>query len=584
MFFSIFRIIDADEGYILTGAMRISAGQLMYKDFFAHTPPVSYYAVALAFKAFGQQVIVGRLLTVVLGLFISIFLYLISLKVLPRKYAVIPAIIFAFWGTGHVNYPSFAWFGLLFSLIALYFFTMFLKSDKSKYIFLTGLFTGLSFLSKQNSGFCSLSIFALFIILNVLISFRIRIKAGLSQAAKNISVLIGACALPIIIVSYLFYLNGGLSKFLYCVFAAAARSGIERRELFPFPDINFPTVILGAIYALLTYLGLRRLKAGRTARPFIVCAALYLIFLLVVIVFERTLSQFNILLDYIKTGVMRGFYIYLALSCVIAIIIIFLKIIRRPHIYPAKKSLLAVSIFAILYTWAGLFISTDMHHHIMSYPPTFIVGVYILYQAKAYILLRLRRAKSYDANRPYCIRCAALFAFVMPLLFILALGFVTNLNNGAYEGEAPIYTMRYPVGLDRAKYIYVNKEDSDRIAKTVNFLVNKTDAGEKIFLPDFGSGNIFFLSNRLPASYFHFVHIDTVHPSDQQQIIDELRNNKVRYIFLEEKQFEDIYRDNLYKRPYILEVEKYMHDNYALIFKCGRYIIIGKNNCNPSNT
>ena len=189
LFFSIFRINDCEEGYILTASMRILNGELPYKDFFLHTPPITYYAVAAVFKIFGSYLIVARILIAILGLSIAILLYLISGKIMPKIYAFIPPLIFMFWGTGQVNIPSFAWFGLLFALVSVYAFISFLDHENSWLIITAGLFSGFSFLSKQNLGFCLLIVFIMFFMIDRVLKAYLKIGTSNKELIKNLLLL-----------------------------------------------------------------------------------------------------------------------------------------------------------------------------------------------------------------------------------------------------------------------------------------------------------------------------------------------------------------------------------------------------------
>lgn len=49
-----------DEGLVLTGAMRVGAGELPHRDFFANYGPGQFYVLAFLFKLFGPSVLVER--------------------------------------------------------------------------------------------------------------------------------------------------------------------------------------------------------------------------------------------------------------------------------------------------------------------------------------------------------------------------------------------------------------------------------------------------------------------------------------------------------------------------------------------
>src|SRR5258708_12841576 len=49
-----------DEGLILTGAMRVAAGDIPHRDFYANYGPGQFYAIAGLFKLFGEYAIAER--------------------------------------------------------------------------------------------------------------------------------------------------------------------------------------------------------------------------------------------------------------------------------------------------------------------------------------------------------------------------------------------------------------------------------------------------------------------------------------------------------------------------------------------
>ena len=75
---------NADEGIILSDADRILRGQVPYRDFFSLYTPGSYFLLALAFKLFGQSLVVARsILLVYCGVFSSLS-YLLARRISSR--------------------------------------------------------------------------------------------------------------------------------------------------------------------------------------------------------------------------------------------------------------------------------------------------------------------------------------------------------------------------------------------------------------------------------------------------------------------------------------------------------------------
>ena len=59
------RPIVYDEGLMLTAAMRVAAGQIPHRDFYANYGPAQFYLVAGLFKLFGETILVERLFDLV---------------------------------------------------------------------------------------------------------------------------------------------------------------------------------------------------------------------------------------------------------------------------------------------------------------------------------------------------------------------------------------------------------------------------------------------------------------------------------------------------------------------------------------
>src|ERR1700744_5584199 len=61
-----------DEGITLTGAMRVAAGQIQHRDFYALYGPAHFYTCALLFKIFGSSLLLERIFySVIAGLIIA---------------------------------------------------------------------------------------------------------------------------------------------------------------------------------------------------------------------------------------------------------------------------------------------------------------------------------------------------------------------------------------------------------------------------------------------------------------------------------------------------------------------------------
>ena len=83
-----------DEGFLLANAASVLHGGWPIADYYSY-PPLSYWVLALGFWAFGEQVIVERVLLMCL-LLVSVYLvFWIARRVLPLWWALFPAALYA---------------------------------------------------------------------------------------------------------------------------------------------------------------------------------------------------------------------------------------------------------------------------------------------------------------------------------------------------------------------------------------------------------------------------------------------------------------------------------------------------------
>jgi hypothetical protein len=109
-----------DEGFVLHVAERVLQGQVPYRDFFTQLTPGAFLALAAVFSVTGPSVLVGRWVTVVIGLLITALLYLGGRRVLSRPTAALTALAFPVWGIGQGwFYPNYSWFALAGCMVAL---------------------------------------------------------------------------------------------------------------------------------------------------------------------------------------------------------------------------------------------------------------------------------------------------------------------------------------------------------------------------------------------------------------------------------------------------------------------------------
>ena len=102
-----------DEGFVLHVAERVLQGQVPYRDFFTQLTPGAFLALAAVFAVTGPSALVGRWITVLLGLLITFLLFHFARRLVSRPVAAFAALAFPVWGIAQGwFYPNYSWFAL----------------------------------------------------------------------------------------------------------------------------------------------------------------------------------------------------------------------------------------------------------------------------------------------------------------------------------------------------------------------------------------------------------------------------------------------------------------------------------------
>ena len=141
---------DYDEGTYLMMARLINHGHLPYRDVFAVHPPLYYYLLALWLGIFGDSYITGRLLSVFLGLISIALAYLIGKELKNWMFGAIFASLLVFdplmiYMNSRVLHETVI---ELFTLLALYFFVKYFKTDNLRHAYASLFWAGLGSTAK----------------------------------------------------------------------------------------------------------------------------------------------------------------------------------------------------------------------------------------------------------------------------------------------------------------------------------------------------------------------------------------------------------------------------------------------------
>ena len=89
-----------DEGLVLTAAMRVAAGQVPHRDFYANYGPAQFYILAGLFKLFGESILVERLYDLLIRAFLVASVYAIVSSYCRRLVAACASAVTVLWLIG----------------------------------------------------------------------------------------------------------------------------------------------------------------------------------------------------------------------------------------------------------------------------------------------------------------------------------------------------------------------------------------------------------------------------------------------------------------------------------------------------
>ncbi len=235
LFLTMDRVINIyDEGVILTGAMRVNAGDIPHRDFYTQYGPAEFYLLSWLFDIFSQSVIVERVFDLVIRAGIVTIVYA-SLTLYCRKTialfaTVICALSLCFVGNhGYPVYPA-----LLLTIgSSMILLQMFARNTSVLYPLIAGLLTGLAALFRYDIGFFAfiVHIFAAILILS-------QSKYGQNNKVRYIFhkllPYVLASGFPVVAMLIWYGFNGVLYSFFHDVISFPSENYNRIRGL-PFP-------------------------------------------------------------------------------------------------------------------------------------------------------------------------------------------------------------------------------------------------------------------------------------------------------------------------------------------------------------
>jgi hypothetical protein len=158
-----------DEGLMLTGAMRVAAGQIPHRDLYTLYGPAQFYVLAGLFKLFGELLLVERLFDVLIKALVVTSVYAIASSYCRAQIAAGVSIVTVLWLFGLARHGSnvipVSLLTLLSSALIL---PVYLGTASAKRVFAAGATAGASALFRYEIGVALLGIHACAIIIAIL--------------------------------------------------------------------------------------------------------------------------------------------------------------------------------------------------------------------------------------------------------------------------------------------------------------------------------------------------------------------------------------------------------------------------------
>jgi hypothetical protein len=227
-----------DEGIVLTGAMRVMAGQIIHRDFFSEYGPAQDYILAGLFKLFWPSVLIERVWDVAVKSTIAVVCFVIASRFGSRPLALAAYAMTTIWLAG-LGFSGFSVFpALLFALVGTCQLVRFYQGDAGPVsIAFAGAATGLTTLFRYDMGFYTAVAQVLVGACYCVSTARGRANDGRPSAFAFVAYYAIGLAIPTLPVAIVYLAAGALTDFWFDVVTFQTRNYISTRSL-PFPPLR----------------------------------------------------------------------------------------------------------------------------------------------------------------------------------------------------------------------------------------------------------------------------------------------------------------------------------------------------------
>lgn len=182
-----FHFMTADESVYTQAVFAMTKGYWPYRDvFIAH--PLLYFLIQYPFMYISPSLLMARSVSVLLGLGTMLLIFYIAKNLYSENLAILATALFTFspYAIYHNKSVLVENAALFFTTLLLYFFFKYYRSNREKYLLLSGLFAGVAFISKYTAVFV---IIALMLLIAMKDLKKLALFVAFASAAPLMSIL-----------------------------------------------------------------------------------------------------------------------------------------------------------------------------------------------------------------------------------------------------------------------------------------------------------------------------------------------------------------------------------------------------------
>lgn len=227
--------IDAHhDGILFKPALDVSEGRILFKETFSQYGALTTYIQATALSLFGQKLLVVRILTALVYGVMSVLLYIIFRRFLPKEIISTSIVLWIFMEPSFLKtfLPWSSIYALLFQLSALYCLLKQHETGRTSFAFLTGLMASLTMWCRQPVGIFTMASIVLYEI-SLFYKDEITLKKMLTNIIWQLT---GFASVIVLFVSYFLHVGSFIDwikqSFLFAYFWAQwVAPNVDQRQL-----------------------------------------------------------------------------------------------------------------------------------------------------------------------------------------------------------------------------------------------------------------------------------------------------------------------------------------------------------------